>query len=243
VAEARLQTKPTPSQGWKRKAPRGTGHLTAKKRSYRNLQIQWQCFTDFTCGFLSLMFSFAKPDFSLVHPLPSTWERNQKLASLAHKYPPKQAQVHFSKVTAFKSLSVDMNTTSRLMPSPGSQTDGWGINTKTKLPIPHMVSPHLWQMPSSRPWLRMEQAHRAIWKSKSLGLLLEGRRKAVLVSIFPVFSFPGFLPASSLLCLEAAFFPFCISYKSMQSDLVCKNANTVNFLKYKQLQKSVESQL
>lgn len=75
-------------------------------------------------GFLSLMSSFTKLDFSLVYPLPSMWEWKQKLASLAHKNPPKQAQVHFSKVTAFKSLSVDVNTTSRVMLFTSSQTDG-----------------------------------------------------------------------------------------------------------------------
>ena len=203
--------------------PRGMGPLTARKRSCKNLQIQWQCFTHFTCRFLSLMSSFTEPDFSLVYLLPSMREWKQKLASFTHKHPPKQAQVHFSKVTAFKSLSVDMNTISRLMLSTSSQTDGWGINTKIKLPILDVFSPHLWRVPSSGPWLRVAQAHRALWNNKSLGLLLEGRR-AVLVSIFLVF-----LPPSPLLHLEASFFPFCVSSKSMQSDLVCKNANTVNF--------------
>lgn len=37
--------------------------------------------------------------------------------------PPKQAEVHFSKVTAFKSLSVDMNTISRVMLSTSKVMD------------------------------------------------------------------------------------------------------------------------
>lgn len=40
------------------------------------------------------------------------------------KHPPKQAQVHFSKVTAFKSLSVDMSMIGRLMPSTSKRMDG-----------------------------------------------------------------------------------------------------------------------
>lgn len=124
VAEAGLQKKnqpTTPSKSWKQKMPRGTGPLTVRKRNYKYLQIQWQCFT---CRFLSLMSSFTKPDFSLLYPLPSMQEWKQKLASLAHKRPPKQAQVHFSKVTAFTSLSVDMNMISRLMLSTHKLMDG-----------------------------------------------------------------------------------------------------------------------
>lgn len=68
---------------------------------------------------------------------------------------PKQAQVYFSKVAVFKSLSVDMSMISRLVLSTSSQTDEWGIHTKIKLIILHVFSPHLWRVTSSGPWLRV----------------------------------------------------------------------------------------
>lgn len=150
---------------------------------------------------------------------------------------PKQAQVYSSKVAIFKSLSVDMSMISRLMLSSSSQTDEWCINTKIKLVILHVFSPHLWRVTSSEPWLRVAQAHRALWKSKNSGFAVRWLEKCSSCQRFPYFP-----PLFPLLHLGAAFFPFHISTKSMQSDLVCKNANTVIF-KYKQLQKSVQSQL
>lgn len=77
------------------KDAKGTGLLTNGKRSYRTLQIQWQCFTHFTCKFHSLMSSLMKPDFSLVYPLPSTKEGKQKLASFTHKHPPNKHKCVF----------------------------------------------------------------------------------------------------------------------------------------------------
>lgn len=236
VAEAKLQNKPTPSQSWKQKMPRGTGLLTAGKRSYRTLQIQWQCFTHFTCKFLSLMSSLTKPDFSLVYPLPSAG-RKTETGFLYSQTSPKQAQEYFSKVAVFKSLSVDMSTISRLMLSTSSKTDEQGINTKIKLVILHVFSPHFWRVTSSGPWLRVVQAHRALWKRKNLGFAVRRLEKGSSCQHFPCFP-----PLFPLLHLEAAFFSFLVSSKNMQSDLVCKNTNNV-ILKYKQLQKSVQSQL
>lgn len=183
-----------------------------------------------------LMSSLTKPDFSLVYPLPSTQEGKQKLASFTHKLP-KQAQVYFSKVAVFKSLSVDKSMIRRLMLSTSRQTDEWGINTKIKLVILHVSSPHLWRVTSSGPWLRVVQAHRTLWKSKNSGFAVRWLEKGSSCQHFPCF-----LPLFPLIHLEAAFFPFRISSKNMQSDLVCKNVNIV-ILKYKQLQKSVQSQL
>lgn len=150
---------------------------------------------------------------------------------------PKQAQVYFSKVAVVKSLSVDTSMIRRLMLSTSSQTDEQGINTKIKLVILHVFSPHFWRVTSSGPWLRVVEAHRTLWKSKNLGFAVRRLEKGSSCQHFPCFP-----PLFPLLHLQAAFFPFLISSKNMQSDLVCKNANTV-ILKYKQLQKSVQSQL
>lgn len=137
---------------------------------------------------------------------------------------PKQAQVYFSKVAVFKSLSVDMSMISRLMLFTSSQTDEWGTNTKKKLVILPMFSPHLWRVTSSEPWLRVAQAHRTLWKSKNSGFAVRWLEKACSCQNFPCFP-----PLFPLLHLEAPFFPFHISTKSMQSDVVCKKMQILSF--------------
>lgn len=63
----------------------------------------------------------------------------------------------------------------RLTLSTSTQTDEWGINTKIKLFILHMLSPHLWRVTSSG--LRVVQAHRTLWKSKNLGFAVRWLEK------------------------------------------------------------------
>lgn len=217
------------------KDAKGTGLLTVGKRSYRTLQIQWQCFTHFTCKFHSLMSSLTEARFQPCLPAAINAGRKTETGLLYSQTSPPNKHKCFSKVAVFKSLSVDMGTIRRLMLSTSSQTDEWGINTKIKLVILHVFSPHLWRVTSSG--LRVVQAHRTLWKSKNSGFAVRWLEKGGSWQHFPCF-----LPLFPVLHLEAAFFPFHISSKNMQSDLVCKNANTV-ILKYKQLQKSVQSQL
>lgn len=147
---------------------------------------------------------------------------------------PKHAQVCFSKVAVFKSLSVDMGMDQEAYAF--HQQSNWWMGNQHQV-ILHVFSPHLWRVTSSGPWVRVVQAHRTLWKSKNSGFAVRRLEKGMSWQ-----HFPHFLPLFPLLHLEAVFFPFHISSKNMQSDLVCKNANTV-ILKYKQLQKSVQSQL
>lgn len=202
------------------KDAKGTGLLTAGKRRYRTLQTQWQCFTHFTCKFHFLMSSLTKPDFSLVYPLPSTQEGKQKLASFTHKHPQTSTSVFFQG-TSFK-ITFSWQEYDQEAYAFHQQTDEWGINTKIKLVILHVSSPHLWRVTSSGPWLRVVQAHRTLWKSKNSGFAVRWLEKGSSCQHFPCF-----LPLFPLLHLEAAFFPFHISSKNMQSDLVCKNVNIV----------------
>lgn len=153
---------------------------------------------------------------------------------------PKQAQDDFPKVSAFKSLSVDMSIINRLIFTSK-------LTERASTPKQNSLSQVFSSSLDIAKLLAMAKgcagSQSSLKKQKNSGLLWEGRRTAVLVSFFLPFPFPVFFPSSPLLHLEATFFPFLSFSQGMQSDLVCKNANTVHFLKYKQLQKSVESQL
>lgn len=99
--------------------PKGTGPLTARKKLQESPN---------TVAMLhSLHLRVLVPDV-LIHqarfqpPLPTAINAGMKTETVLHsQIPSKQAQVHFSKVTAFKSLSVDRNTVSRLMLSTSTQ--------------------------------------------------------------------------------------------------------------------------
>lgn len=121
---------------------------------------------------------------------------------------PKQAQVYFSKVAVFKSLPVDMSMISRLMLSTSSQTDEQGINTKIKVVILHVFSPHLWRVTSSEPWLRVAQDYRTLWKSKKLGICCSAAGEGQFLSAFSLFSSP--LPTAPS---RGSFFPFSHLYQ------------------------------